>query len=122
MGVFLSVRGVQALWELPPAAGLGLGALGVAVGLAKGKYVLRKVAAKSAARIAERGDGRCLGGFLSLQSWALVVGMMAGGKYLRSAGLPPWLIGPLLTAVGTGLFLGCAVYWVAWRRRVSGPR
>jgi hypothetical protein len=118
VAVFLTYRGVSALLELSPPALFGGAALALIVGIAKGLYVLKPAALRSAARILERGDDRCLGGFLSWKTWLFVVGMMGFGKYLRSAGLPPWFIGPLLTAVGTGLFVGSTIYWVAWKRHV----
>lgn len=116
VGTGLSIAGIRwsassgFLWTLI------LLALGVSVGLAKGRYALEKTARVSAARMASRGDGKCLGGFLSWQSWLLVLGMMAAGYLLRRSGVPKPLLGFLYVAIGTALLRGSRVYWAERRR------
>ena len=73
-----------------------LGALGSAQAASKGTLD----------RIKERGDGRCIGGFLSIKSWLLVLLMMAGGRLLRGSGVPMSWIGFLYVAVGVALVVG----------------
>jgi len=90
-------------------------ALGVVVGLLKGRFILDKTAGRITDRIAERGDGHCAGGFLSWRSW-LLVGLMSGaGRFLRSGLLPLGVVGPLYAAIGTGLLFSSRCAWRRWR-------
>ena len=115
VGAGLSVAGLRwcadtrAPW--PPLLGLS----GFGLGLLKGRLALERTARRSAARIALRGDGTCLGGFLSWKTWIFVLAMMVGGMVLRRSGLPRPVLGVLYTAVGTGLLWGCRIYWREWR-------
>jgi hypothetical protein len=96
-----------------PAA---LMAAGIVLGVLKGRIALERAARKSAARIAVRGDDRCLGGFLSWRTWLFVLAMMAMGAALRHSELPRALLGVLYTAVGAALLWGSRTFWAAWRR------
>lgn len=95
---------------------VGLLALAAGLGLAKGQLLLSRTARKAAARIALRGDGTCLGGFLSWRSWLFVLAMMAGGAVLRRSTLPRTALGVVYVAVGVALLWGSRVFWAAWRR------
>lgn len=122
VGIFLLYRGVS---EALLLEGGKLMAVAVGAGLAgamKGFKVMRPAARKGATRIAGRGDNRCIGGFISFKTWALVILMGVMGKYLRSAHLPHWLLGFLLGGVGTALLLGSAVYWRSFASGVRTPR
>lgn len=98
-----------------PRGGL-LVAVAVVAGLLKARLVLGRVAARTVERIKARGDGYCLGGFLSWQSWLLVLGMMVAGRLLRGGVLPRAITGFLYTAVGTALLVGACRIWHAWYR------
>lgn len=121
VGCFLLYRGVSEalLLEGGRLTAVALGA--AAVGAVKGFKVMRPAARKGADRIAGRGDDRCLGGFISFKTWALVIAMGIMGKFLRSAHLPHWLLGFLLGGVGTALLLGSVVYWQSFVSRISYP-
>ncbi len=97
------------------AAALLLGGA-MLLGAAKARWVLDRSARRIAGRIVARGDGKCLGGFLSPGSWALVAVMVIGGRLLRSGPLPPAVVGVLYAAVGTAL-LGSAR--IVWRARAA---
>ncbi|NDY42955.1 hypothetical protein G3N55_08885 [Dissulfurirhabdus thermomarina] len=86
----------------------------LAAGAAKARWVLDGVAGRIAARIERRGDGRCLGGFLSLSNWALVALMILFGRGLRAVGVPAAPAGCLYIAVGFGLLVSSRVVWRAW--------
>ncbi len=101
--------GAPALW---PAAIL---AVALPVGLLKGRFALARTARAVAERIARRGDGTCLGGFLSWQTWLFVLAMMGLGAALRRSDLPRALLGLVYTAVGVALLWGCRVFWAQWR-------
>ena len=94
-------------------------ALGVVAGLLKGRFVLDKAAGRITDRIAARGDGRCVGGFLSWRSWLLVALMSGAGRLLRGGLLSHAVVGPLYTAIGAGLLYSSRTAWQRWR--ASGP-
>jgi hypothetical protein len=111
--------GFGARWTLEalgPRSGLPVVALAVGAGLLKGRFILDRTAVRIADRIARRGDGRCLGGFLSLRSWLLVALMSGAGRLLRGGLAPPAVVGPLYAAIGAGLLFSSRV---AWSRRRS---
>ena len=66
-------------------------------------------------RIASRGDGRCIGGFLSARSWLLVALMSGAGRLLRGGLLPLPVAGTLYVAIGTGLLFSSRIAWLRWR-------
>ena len=115
VGLALSAAGMA--WCLGSALpwSLVLAGGGVAAGLVKGRFVLRTLAERNATRIIARGDGRCLGGFLSLRTWLLVALMMTSGLILRRSAVPRPVLGVLYSAVGTALLVGCFTLWSAWR-------
>lgn len=96
-----------------PAALMGAG---VTLGILKGRLALERTARKTAARIAVRGDDKCLGGFLSWPTWLFVLAMMGTGAALRRSDLPRALLGVVYTAVGAALLWGSRTFWEAWRR------
>jgi hypothetical protein len=88
----------------------------VAVGMLKTVFVLNRAAGRVIERIRHRGDGRCLGGFLSWRTWLLALGMMAAGFILRHSHVPHVILGPVYSAVGAALLLASAKMWRAWGR------
>ncbi len=84
---------------------------GVLVGMLKGVFVLSRAARRSAERIESRGDGVCLGGFISWGSWGLVLVMMGTGVLLRHSALPRAWLGLIYTAIGSALLTGSRVFW-----------
>ena len=102
-------------WLLPIA---------VALGCLKARLILDRAGRRIVARIEARGDGRCLGGFLSLRSRALVAVMIIGGRLLRAGGVDLHVVGLLYVVVGTGLLLASRIPWLAWvtLRRQHGVR
>jgi len=86
-------------------------ALAAMAGWAKGRFVLAKTARRTLVRIERRGDGRCLGGFLSWKSWGLVLVMIVGGRLLRAGPVPHTVLGPVYLAIGVALLTGSLVFW-----------
>jgi hypothetical protein len=116
VGALLVVFGGRwALRGAIPHAGVLL-AVAVAVGLVKARYVLSHTARHTIARIRSRGDGRCIGGFLSVRSWGLVLLMSIGGRLLRGGPIPSAVVGLIYTAVGTALLVAGLRIWQAWHR------
>ena len=108
---------VGGYWLLTPAEVKGWIIMLVAVVLGTGKslLVLDRTANRNVDRIKLRGEGRCVGGFLSPQIWVLVLGMMLLGRLLRTIGLPRPLLGLIYAAVGTGLLFSSRIIWRAWK-------
>ena len=98
-----------------PYSGPLLGAAVVA-GLLKAHFALRRAAARTTARIESRGDGRCIGGFLSLPTWGFVLLMMLLGYWLRHGLLPRAIVGLIYVAVGVALASASRQLWRAWYR------
>jgi len=89
-------------------------AAAVGGGWLKARFVLRRAARRSIERIRARGDGRCLGGFLPLWGWGLVLVMMGLGFALRHGLLPHPFVGLIYVAIGTALLTGSISFWRAW--------
>ncbi len=97
-------------------ASLLLVGIGVLLGIAKAAFVLDRVAVRIAERIAERGEGHCAGGFLSLRNWMLVAVMIALGRLLRGGFLPADVVGTLYVAIGTALAFSSRRILSGWWR------
>lgn len=89
-------------------------ALAVASGVLKARFVLSRTARRVIERIRTRGDGRCIGGFLSIRSWAFVALMAIGGRLLRGSPMPRLGVGFVYAAVGLALLLASRRLWHAW--------
>jgi len=120
VGTVLVAFGSRWLWQSPTPAKPLLTGLALAIGVFKARFVLDRVAMKIVNRIRERGDGRCLGGFLSVRSWTFVVAMAGGGRILRGSNVARGLLGVLYIAVGTALLLSSRVAWRAWLQSRRG--
>ena len=104
-----------------PFAGLFILAA-LAAGTAKARLVLDRTARRIVDRIRSRGDGRCLGGFLSVRTWLFVGVMAGGGRMLRGGVLPRGVVGLIYVAVGAALLLGARHPWRAWHNEQAAPR
>jgi membrane-associated PAP2 superfamily phosphatase len=102
--VFDGGDGSRAMLSLTVAAFLGIG---------KSFLVLDRTTNRIVQRIEQRGDGYCLGGFLSWRVWAMVLGMMLLGRLLRSTPMPRAILGLIYAAVGIGLLLSSRSIWKA---------
>jgi hypothetical protein len=114
VGSTMVAFGGRWLWAAAPALMPWIAAAAIVVGAVKSRLVLDPAARRVIDRIRVRGDGRCLGGFLSLRTWGLVALMMAGGRVLRGT-LARGIAGPLYLAVGCALCLSARLTWRAWR-------
>jgi hypothetical protein len=52
--------------------------------------------------------------------WAMVVGMMLGGRLLRNSSVPPLAVGVIYLAVGWALLLSSRLLWQEWNARKAG--
>jgi hypothetical protein len=85
--------------------------LAIALGFIKSRYILDKTARRATARIVERGDGKCIGGFFSYKSWLLVIVMALAGRFLRSGVISRLLLGFIYAAVGSALLISSRLFW-----------
>jgi hypothetical protein len=118
VGSAMLVFGARWVWAASPALAPWVASAAVVVGAAKSRLVLDPAARRVIERIRVRGDGRCLGGFLSLRTWGLVALMIIGGRVLRGT-LAGGIVGPLYIAVGCALCLSARLTWRAWRESKS---
>jgi hypothetical protein len=104
---------VGILWSRSagPVRLLVLLALAAGIGLVKARLVLRKSANRIVQRIRSRGDGRCLGGFISWRTWIMVGIMMMLGRALRHGLLPRPAVAFIYEAVGVALLAGAITLW-----------
>jgi hypothetical protein len=114
VGLGLIGFGAWWTWTAAPVLAPYLVAAAIAVGALKSRLVLDPAARRVIDRIRARGDGRCLGGFLSLRTWGFVVLMIVAGRLLRGT-LARGIVGPLYIAVGCALCLSARLAWRAWR-------
>jgi len=114
VGVLLAYFGVRwaLAWNSPWVWPL-LGVAGL-VGAGKAVAILWRAADRIVNRIRERGDDRCLGGFLSWKTWILVLCMMGLGRLLRSGLIAREIVGFLYFAIGLALLVGSFRIWRAW--------
>jgi hypothetical protein len=114
VGLVLAAAGASWVWRSTPGSAPWLLGGAAAVGVLKSRLVLDRTARRIVGRIRARGDGRCLGGFLSLRSWALVALMVAGGRLLRTSHLARSWLGFLYVAIGIALASSSRVSWREW--------
>lgn len=88
--------------------------IAAAIGVLKAEFVLVRAARRAIDRIRTRGDGRCIGGFLSIRTWLLVILMMAIGYGLRHGLAPRGIVGVIYVAIGTALLTAARRFWWAW--------
>lgn len=92
-------------------------AAGLAVGWAKGRWVLERVARRNAERILRSGERLCLGGAFSWSAWGAAVGFSVLGAALRRSTIPSNVLGAVYVAAGAGLLLASRVAWAHWWRQ-----
>ena len=116
VGSLLSVFGTRWIIVSSPWTKMVLMAIAAAMGILKARFVLDRAADRIIKRIRDRGDGRCIGGFLSLPTWCLVAVMAGTGRWLRGGLLPHTLVGFIYLAIGIALLLACRRLWLGWFR------
>lgn len=119
-GVFLIVRAAAWVAEAPAVERFPLVLLGVALGWAKGRFVLSRVVFRNMDRIRSLSPhkGRvCVFAFQAVESYLLVAGMVAAGALLRASPLPRPVLCVLYLAVGTALVLASPRYLVRQKNK-----
>jgi hypothetical protein len=117
VGSMLALIGLG--WIRGSASAPWLIAIGVVLGVAKAVLLLGRAAGRIVGRIRERGDGRCVGGFLSWRSWIFVAAMIGLGQVLRATPIPRPALGVVYLAVGVGLAGASVRIWAAMARGPS---
>ena len=113
VGLALGAAGVRWCLSAPSWWKELLVGAGVLLGLLKGLRFITPVAHRNIARLIERGDGHCIGGFLSWRSWLFVLAMMTLGIVLRRSPTPRPALGVVYTAIGLALLTGSFPLWRA---------
>ena len=113
VGFFLMVNGFF-LISLAERSWLIL--LGLALGTAKGIFVLDRVARKNIKRLHGFERKTCIGSVYCYKTWLLVIIMIVLGRTLRLTVLPGEVVGVIYLAVGCGLMLSSRLMWLEWRR------
>ncbi len=115
-GIFLFVRGTSNMMRLPVAGNPWWLIFAAFLGLLKGRLIFDKTAVRIISRIENMEENRCLGGFLSLKNWGMILLMVFLGISLRISPLPRVLVWGVYVAAGTGLFLSSRLFWGKWIR------
>ena len=110
-GMALLAVGGRWVFQSRPAEAWPVLGLSLAVGFLKARFILDRVAKRIIERIESRGDGRCLGGFLSWKSWLLVAAMILLGRALRASPLPVLARGAIYAAIGAALLVASRRLW-----------
>ncbi len=122
VGAALLFFGVRWAWDERCEHAVWWLAASVVVGLLKARFVLGQAAPRMIDRIRARGDGKCIGGFLSPTTWLFVLLMVAAGRLLRGEWVPRFVVGLVYTAVGTALLVASRRVWHAWFTHKTPPR
>ncbi len=115
VGALLLFFGVR--WSLAGSSHYAVPILvsAIAAGALKARFVLHKAATRITDRIRARGDGRCLGGFVSWKTWILIAFMATSGRMLRAGLLPRPIVGFIYAGIGAALLLAARRLWSEWR-------
>ena len=95
--------------------------IAVMLGLLKLRLILIRTAGRTIDRICSRGDGRCVGGFLSWRAWLMVLLMAGAGRLLRGSDLPMSVVAFVYIVAGVGLLPASVTFWRAWYQRMRTP-
>ena len=119
VGVGLALVSVGVYWVFGDDGNRALLLLAVAIflGVTKSILVLDRFVRRLVQRLDQRGDGYCLGGFLSWRGWGMVLGMILLGRFLRSMPISRGTLGLVYAAVGTGLLISSRGIWHAWKKQ-----
>lgn len=117
VGGLLLYFGARWLWHNSGLVVWVLFGTAIAAGILKSKFVLEPTANRTIERIRTRGDGRCIGGFLSVRSWGFVALMLGVGRALRASPTPRTILGFVYVAVGLALLLASRRLWLAWQEQ-----
>jgi len=113
----LFLRGAGNMMSLPGAVNPWWLIFAAFIGVLKGRLIFDKTAVRVISRIESREGDRCLGGFLSIKTWGMILLMVFLGMSLRVSPLPGVLVWGVYVAVGMGLFLSSRLFWREWIRR-----
>ena len=114
-GLVLIVR--AAFW-LPEAGycAIVIAIVSVGFGLLKGWFVFSRIARNNVRRIAELSPHKekiCVFAFQAMQSYLIVIAMIALGILLRLSPIPRVWLASIYLAIGSALIISSFVYWKA---------
>jgi hypothetical protein len=85
--------------------------LSIVVGFFKGRFVLRKVAARTHQRLQAFENPTSIANVYTKANYAVIIGMMMLGMAMRYFNIPNDIRGPIDIAVGTALMQGAIAYF-----------
>lgn len=95
--------------------GLAVILAGLMLGVAKGRFILDRVAGKIILHIGSKPSKACLGGLFSVRNWMLIAVMIIFGRTLRALPIEAGIKTGLYVMVGSGLAYSSRLLWRAWR-------
>lgn len=99
-------------------AGIIVGIISVIVGLLKGRFVFARLARRNIERLAELSPHKpkiCIFAFQALQSYLIVIAMVALGILLRLSPIPRIWLAAIYLAIGSALITASSAYWRAMK-------
>nr|HDN01282.1 hypothetical protein [Deltaproteobacteria bacterium] len=117
VGLSLFIRGADNIMSLPWSVNPWWLAVAALAGVLKGRLIFDKTAERIILRILSRKGHGCLGGFLSLKSWGMILFMVFMGISLRVSPLPVVIVWAVYVSVGAGLFFSSRLFWMEWGRQ-----
>lgn len=88
---------------------------GLMLGLAKGRFILDRIAGKIILHIGAKPSRACLGGLFSVRNWLLIAVMIIFGRILSVLPIEAGIKTGLYVMVGSGLAYSSRLLWRAWK-------
>lgn len=95
--------------------GLAVILAGLMLGMAKGRFILDRVAGKIILHIGAKPSRACLGGLFSVRNWMLIAVMIIFGRTLSALPIDAGIKTGLYVMVGSGLTYSSRLLWRAWK-------
>lgn len=115
VGFSLAIKGGYLFRGGSLTYGLAVILAGLMLGVAKGRFILDRVAGKIILHIGSKPSKACLGGLFSVRNWMLIAVMIIFGRTLRALPIEAGIKTGLYVMVGSGLAYSSRLLWRAWR-------
>jgi hypothetical protein len=115
VGFFLAIKGIYLFRGGSLTFGLVVILAGLMLGMAKGRFILDRVAGKIILHIGSKPTRACLGGLFSVRNWALIAVMIIFGRTLSVLPIEAGIKTGLYVMVGSGLAYSSRLLWRAWK-------
>jgi hypothetical protein len=115
VGFFLAIKGMYIFRGGALSFGLVAVLAGLMLGIAKGRFILDRVAGKIILHIGAKPSRACLGGLFSVRNWLLIAVMIIFGRTLSVLPIEAGIKTGLYVMVGSGLAYSSRLLWRAWK-------